>query len=300
MAALAEVAAMRRAIAVAAAGTGGTSPGPPEGCVLLGPDGDPLAEGYRERDGGPHAVAQALAAAGTPPGGTVAVVTLEPCAAGPSCTQALIGAGIRRVVIALTSAGGGAGLLRAAGVDVTTGLLAAEARLVLGDWLRTRQTRRPVIVWPYQIAGHGIAAVPGGHDYARQLRLTADAVLRADGRVTEGVPGAHGPDALDLSQVPAGPQASPAQIAAAAYRGGVRRLLLAGGLETAGPFLAAGLIDQVQAYLPHGKGSRKPSGTLPWPLLPPGFAITAVTRLAGFVRVDARPEPPARRRKPRA
>ncbi len=133
-------------------------------------------------------------------------------------------------------------------------------------------------------------ALPNGTDNARLLRLSADAVLRPDGRVTEAIPGSHGKAALDLTGPP--PGADPVTIAAAAYRGGVRRLLLVGGLDVAAPFLAAGIVDQVLAYIPHGNGSRKPSASLPWPLLPPGFAITGAIRLAGFVRIDAQPEPP--------
>jgi diaminohydroxyphosphoribosylaminopyrimidine deaminase/5-amino-6-(5-phosphoribosylamino)uracil reductase len=293
-AAPAEVAAMRRAIAVSAAGLGTTSPDPPAGCVLLGPGGVLLGEGYHERKGEPHAVAQALTAAGPLPAGPVAVLTLEPCTGdggAPGCSQALIGAGVSRVLIAVSDpapAGpGGSAMLRAAGLDVEAGVLAAEAAVVLGGWLGSRRAGRPVITWPYLIAGHGVVAVPNGTDNARLLRLTADAVLRPDGRMTEAIPGSHGNGVLGLPGELAG--ADPAAIAAAAYQGGVRRLLLGGGLDVAAPFLAAGLVDQVIAYIPHGNGSRKPSGTLPWPLLPPGFAITAAVRLAGFVRIEAQP-----------
>ncbi len=131
---------MRRAIAVSAAGIGTTSPNPPVGCVLLLPDGRLLGEGYHERKGEAHAVPQALTAAGPPlPGGATAVITLEPCQqAGrrPPCSQALIEAGISRVVIALADPAapgpGGAAALRAAGLEVETGVLAAEASVVLG------------------------------------------------------------------------------------------------------------------------------------------------------------------------
>jgi hypothetical protein len=55
----------------------------------------------------------------------------------------------------------------------------------------------------------------------------------------------------------------------------------------AAPFLAAGLIDSVHAYLPDGPASRPAAVPAPWPLVPPGFISTAVTRLSGLVRVDA-------------
>lgn len=104
MASPAELAVMRRAIALSAAGLGTTSPNPPVGCVLLDPSGQIIGEGYHERKGEPHAEAQALAAAGPLADGATAVVTLEPCnhqGRTPPCCQALIDAGIRRAVIAV-------------------------------------------------------------------------------------------------------------------------------------------------------------------------------------------------------
>src|SRR6266513_4824464 len=104
MATPAEVAAMRRAIGLSAAGLGTTSPNPPVGCVVLDPSGQVVGEGYHERKGEAHAEAQALAAAGHLASGATAVVTLEPCnhqGRTPPCRQALIDAGVRRAVIAM-------------------------------------------------------------------------------------------------------------------------------------------------------------------------------------------------------
>ena len=103
MATDAETAAMRRAIALSAAGLGTTSPNPPVGCVLLGPGGEIVGEGFHEREGEAHAEVQALTAAGSLAAGATAVVTLEPCnhqGRTPPCRQALIDAGIRRAVVA--------------------------------------------------------------------------------------------------------------------------------------------------------------------------------------------------------
>jgi diaminohydroxyphosphoribosylaminopyrimidine deaminase/5-amino-6-(5-phosphoribosylamino)uracil reductase len=292
MASAAELAAMRRAIALSAAGLGTTSPNPPVGCVLLGPRDRILGEGYHERKGEAHAEAQALAAAGPLAAGATAVVTLEPCnhqGRTPPCRQSLIDAGIRRAVIAIidpTSRGeGGAAELRRASVDVETGVLADEARVVLGDWLAGLQTRRPVITWPYLITGQGLEPLPSDTAEARLLRLNADAVLRADGAVREAVPGSHGRGILTLIDQP--PGTSAAQTAAALYDGGIRRLLLDGGHDAATPFLDTGLIDRVVAYFPHSSASRRPAEELPWPLLPPGFVITGTARTDSFVRVDA-------------
>jgi hypothetical protein len=77
--------------------------------------------------------------------------------------------------------------------------------------------------------------------------------------------------------------------AGALHRGGVRRLILSGDHDFAAPFLAAGLIDRVLAYLPDGRASWVPEIPAAWPLLPPGYEITSVTHLTGFVRIEAAP-----------
>jgi diaminohydroxyphosphoribosylaminopyrimidine deaminase/5-amino-6-(5-phosphoribosylamino)uracil reductase len=130
-------------------------------------------------------------------------MTIEPCnqkGRTPPCRQALIDAEVKRVVIAMidpTSRGeGGAAVLRAAGVDVEIGVLADEARVVIGTWLTSQQGRRPVITWPHLVAVNGIGEFPEDTAEARQLRLSADAVLRADGscprQPRRGHPGSEG------------------------------------------------------------------------------------------------------------
>jgi diaminohydroxyphosphoribosylaminopyrimidine deaminase / 5-amino-6-(5-phosphoribosylamino)uracil reductase len=294
MASAAELAAMRRAIALSAAGLGTTSPNPPVGCVLLDPAGRIVGEGYHERKGEPHAEAQALAAAGPLADGSTAVVTLEPCnhqGRTPPCRQALIDAGIRRAVVAVidpTSRGeGGVAVMRQAGIDVETDVLADEARIVLGRWLAGLKNRRPVITWPYLITRHGIEPAPGDMSEARDLRLNADAVLYADGTVREAIPGTHGRGILTLNDQPPGTGA--AEAALALYDGGIRHLLLDGNHEVAAPFLASGLIDRIIAFMPHDGASGRPVTGLPWPLLPPGFVITGAARTEGYVRVDGQP-----------
>lgn len=293
MAAPEEIAAMRRAIALSAGGLGTTSPNPPVGCVVLDRRGRIAGEGYHERKGEAHAEAKALAAAGEEAAGGTAVVTLEPCnhhGRTPPCRQALIDARVSRVVIAVidpTSRGeGGAAVLRAAGTEVETGVLSEEALVVLGPWLAAQAAGRPEVTWPYLLAPGGIEALPAGPE-AEFLRLNADAVLGAGGAVTEAVPGTHGAGILALPGIPRG--AGALEAAALLYEGGVRRLLLDGGLDVAGPFLAAGAVDRVLAYTPAGGASRRPSGVLPWPELPPGFAVTGAARAGGLVRVEARP-----------
>lgn len=282
---------MRRAIAVSAAGLGSTSPNPPVGCVLLSPAGHVIAEGFHERKGEPHAETQALKAAGGRAAGATAVVTLEPCnhhGRTPPCRQALIDAQVRRVVIAVidpTSRGeGGSAALRAAGVDVEAGVLADEARVVLGPWLAPLEAGRPWIIWPYMIRGRRITALPWTVPGAADLKAGADAVLHPNGRVTEAVPRAHGAGMLSITDV--APGGSAPRSAELLFRGGIRRLILRGGYDVAAPFLAAGLIDGVYAFLPDGPASRRPAVPGPWPLIPPGFAISRATRLSGFVRIE--------------
>jgi len=294
MASPAELAAMRRAIALSAAGLGTTSPNPPVGCVLLGPAGQIIGEGYHERKGEPHAEAQALAAAGPLADGATAVVTLEPCnhqGRTPPCRQALIDAGIRRAVVAVidpTSRGeGGVAVMSRAGVDVETDVLADEARIILGRWLFGLKNRRPVITWPYLITCHGVEPAPSDMSGTRDLRLNADAVLYADGTVREAVPGTHGKDILTLRDQPPGTGA--AEAALGLYDSGVRHLLLDGNHDVARPFLVSGLVDRVVAFMPHGAASDRPAAGLPWPLLPPGFVITGAARTDGYVWVDGQP-----------
>lgn len=121
----AEEDAMRRAIELAATALGRTSPNPVVGCVLLGPTGRPVGEGFHRGAGHMHAETEALATAGSRARGGTAVVTLEPCAhqgrTGP-CADALLSAGVARVVYAVPDpdpvATGGAQKLLAAGVSV--------------------------------------------------------------------------------------------------------------------------------------------------------------------------------------
>ncbi len=298
MATPAELAAMRRAVALSAAGLGTTSPNPPVGCVILSPQGALVGEGYHARKGEAHAETQALSAAGSDAAGGTAVVTLEPCnhhGRTPPCRQALIDANVSRVVISVidptSREEGGAAALRAAGISVETGVLQDEVLVVLGPWLTALETRRPEITWPYLITSDGITALPDGIPEAEFLRRNADAVLMADGTANEAVPGAHGAGILKLA-VPAGADAL--KIADSLYEGGVRRLLLHGGPDLAVPFITAGALDRVIAYAPEGISSHRPADFLPWPQLPPGFAVTGAAKTGELIRIEARRDQAAR------
>lgn len=126
---------MARALQLAELGLWTTSPNPRVGCVLV-QAGEIVGEGWHEKAGEPHAEVHALRAAGDKAHRATAYVTLEPCShtgRTPPCAEALIAAGVSRVVAAMTDpnplvAGKGLAMLRAAGIETASGLLENEAR----------------------------------------------------------------------------------------------------------------------------------------------------------------------------
>jgi diaminohydroxyphosphoribosylaminopyrimidine deaminase/5-amino-6-(5-phosphoribosylamino)uracil reductase len=162
-------AAMRRALELATRGRGFVEPNPQVGAVVVR-DGEIVGEGWHERFGGPHAEVMALGAAGPKARGATLFVTLEPCChhgKTPPCTDAIRAAGIVRVVVATGDpfpavAGRGVETLRAAGINVETGLLAAEAERLTAPF-RTLVTRgRPWVIakWAMSLDGR-LATAPG-------------------------------------------------------------------------------------------------------------------------------------------
>jgi len=137
---------MRRAIALALRGWGNTHPNPMVGCVLV-EDGQVTSEGYHERDGAAHAERVALASLmRNPIPGATLYVTMEPCSTAGrtgACTDAIIAAGIRKVVVGASDpnpahAGRGYAVLRRAGIEVVTGVLEAECadlNLIFNHWI---------------------------------------------------------------------------------------------------------------------------------------------------------------------
>lgn len=126
---------MAHALQLAERGLWSTSPNPRVGCVLVR-DGEVVGEGWHEKAGEPHAEVNALRAAGNLARGATAYVTLEPCShhgRTPPCAEALIAAGVSRVVVAMTDpnplvSGTGIALLQKAGIETASGLLEGEAR----------------------------------------------------------------------------------------------------------------------------------------------------------------------------
>jgi diaminohydroxyphosphoribosylaminopyrimidine deaminase / 5-amino-6-(5-phosphoribosylamino)uracil reductase len=195
----AESSAMARARELGASVLGTTSPNPPVGAVVLAADGSTAGEGATAPPGGPHAEIRALEQAGDRARGGTVVVTLEPCAhtgrTGP-CADALLAAGVARVVVAVPEptepAGGGAERLRAAGVDVVLGVERAEAEDgALSGWLTGVRQHRPYVVWKAATTLDGrVAAADGTSRWitgeparaaVHRLRATCDAVVVGSG-----------------------------------------------------------------------------------------------------------------------
>ena len=181
---------MDRAVTLAEGARRRTPPNPWVGCVLVA-DGTVVGEGATHPPGGPHAEAAAVAAAGDRAAGAItAYVTLEPCAhqgrTGP-CVDALLAAGVRRVVVALEDpdphvAGRGLAALRAAGVDVEVGVGAAEVRRSLAPYLHQRRTGRAFCLAKTASSIDGrSAAADGTSQWITGAAARADAhTLRAD------------------------------------------------------------------------------------------------------------------------
>ena len=169
MASQAELAAMGRAVELAARGLGTTSPNPVVGCVIIDAGGAVAGEGFHAYAGGPHAEIVALAQAGERARGGTVVVTLEPCdhhgLTGP-CTQALLRAGVARVVIGVRDphprAAGGERTLRAADVDVEVGVRQAEVEAGNIAWLTAVRRSRPYLIWKYAATLDGRSAAADG------------------------------------------------------------------------------------------------------------------------------------------
>lgn len=289
----AESAAMDTALHVALRGHRGANP--LVGAVVLGPNGEQLITGYHRGAGTAHAEADAIAKAqakGLNLTGTTMVVTLEPCnhvgRTGP-CTKAIIGAGISHVVYAFDDphdpAAGGAGTLRAAGVDVRSGLAAAEALKLNREWFQAVEARRPFVTLHIaQTLDSRIAAADGTSQWISSpesladnhgLRRLIDAILvgtetvlvdnprltarEADGQVSESQPLRA---VMGLRQIPADaamrgtdgkfiqlPTRDPAEALELLFAEGVRHVMVEGGSRILSAFLAAGLVDELIVYL---------------------------------------------------
>ncbi|MBH0131023.1 bifunctional diaminohydroxyphosphoribosylaminopyrimidine deaminase/5-amino-6-(5-phosphoribosylamino)uracil reductase RibD [Salinibacterium sp. NK8237] len=301
---------MRHALSLAGHGpiTGGN---PQVGCVLVDATGQIVAEGWHHGAGTPHAEVDALAKLGagdvdaselggsaTGTGvrhvaaGLTAVVTLEPCnhhgRTGP-CAQALLDAGVSRVVYAVPDpgpdSGGGAERLRDGGVEVIAGIARAEAEEFLHSWLTATRLQRPhvTVKWASTLDGRAAAAdgtsqwITGtaARQHVHEQRARADAIVVGTGTVLADDPSltARGdagellewqpqPVVLGRREIPADAQLRQhpeklrqidgSDLDAALselFEAGIRRVFVEGGPTIASAFIAAGLADELLIYL---------------------------------------------------
>jgi diaminohydroxyphosphoribosylaminopyrimidine deaminase/5-amino-6-(5-phosphoribosylamino)uracil reductase len=275
---------MDRALELARTARAVAPPNPWVGCVIEAPDGTRF-EGATAAVGGPHAEATALAAAADHDvaGGT-AWVTLEPCShhgRTPPCADALIAAGLGRVVIAIDDPDplvGGQGIerLRDAGIDVEVGVRAAETARVLAPYLHHRRTGRPFVVLKLAASLDGRTAAPDGSSQwitgtearadAHALRAESDAILVGAGTVRLDDPTLTVRDAaaprgdplrVVLGRAPEGAKVHPCvehegdvdELLDDLGAKGHLQLLVEGGASVAHDLHARGLVDRYVLYL---------------------------------------------------
>lgn len=197
---------MTRALRLAALGRH-ASPNPMVGCVLVSPDGAIVGEGFHPRPGEPHAEVFALREAGERARGAAAYVTLEPCAhhgRTPPCADALIKAGVARVIVAIEDpdprvAGRGIARLSDAGIPVEIGPCAEAAVRLNAAYLKHRRTGLPYVIVKVAMTLDGrIATAAGDSQWItspttrlwvhRQLRDRADAILVGVGTILSDNP----------------------------------------------------------------------------------------------------------------
>jgi diaminohydroxyphosphoribosylaminopyrimidine deaminase / 5-amino-6-(5-phosphoribosylamino)uracil reductase len=185
---------MRRALSEAVRGRGAVEPNPMVGATVVC-QGNLVAVGHHARFGAPHAEVVALEAAVQAARGSTVYVTLEPCChqgKTPPCTDALIRAGVARVVAAMRDPfpqvdGGGFARLKAAGISVTVGVLESEARAINGPYLKRLERGRPYVIakWAMTLDGK-IAARTGQSSWisgprsralVHEVRSVVDAIL---------------------------------------------------------------------------------------------------------------------------
>jgi diaminohydroxyphosphoribosylaminopyrimidine deaminase / 5-amino-6-(5-phosphoribosylamino)uracil reductase len=197
---------MHHALTLAARALGRVAPNPAVGCVIVSQDGRIVGRGWTQDGGRPHAEAMALAQARELARGATAYVTLEPCAhfgKTPPCADALVAAGVARVVAAVEDPdprvkGQGFAKLRAAGIEVVTNVMEDEAAaLNAGFFLRIQEGRPLVTLKIAQSADHKTVPPPGASQwitgeaarrYAHLLRAKHDAILVGSGTVLDDDP----------------------------------------------------------------------------------------------------------------
>jgi diaminohydroxyphosphoribosylaminopyrimidine deaminase/5-amino-6-(5-phosphoribosylamino)uracil reductase len=271
---------MERALELAERGRGTTHPNPIVGAVVVSGD-EIVGEGWHERKGGPHAEVLALKAAGERVRGATVHVTLEPCAhhgATPPCVDALLAAGVERVVAGQLDPdpehGGGLVKLRAAGVDVelADGDLAFRCRQQIEEWRTWTTAGRPYVTYKVAVSLDGRVRVPGARwvtgavsrKLVHVLRAQSDAVAVGMGTVrwdnprldARDVPVVRQPRRIAFGRGPL-PDDSELELRSGALfeeleslaAEGVQSLLLEGGPTLAAAFLEADLVDKLLVFV---------------------------------------------------
>ena len=285
---------MRRALALAEQARGHTWPNPMVGCVIV-KDGRVIAEGVHRKAGHAHAELAAIESASEAVRGSTLYVNLEPCCHSakrtPPCAQRVIGEGIARVVIANVDpnpavSGAGIALLRAAGIEVQTGVLESEGECLNEVFFHQQRTGMPFVHLKLASSLDGRIAMPNGQSqwitgeaarlHAHRLRASYMAIaigagtLRTDNpQLNVRLPNYQGPQPLRLvfsrtgelpkqahlfsdddasrTRVICNP-ALPEALATLSAEG-INNLLLEGGAGLASAFLQAGMVQRVTHYV---------------------------------------------------
>jgi len=268
---------MAEAVALGEAARGSTAANPNVGCVIVSPKGRVVGHGATAPRGRPHAEAIALEEAGKKARGSTVYVTLEPCAheseRGPACADLLVRAKPKRVVVALKdpdprTAGKGIRRLRAAGIEVKTGMGAKAAAESLSGYLTRLELGRPRITLKLALSIDGKIALPSGEsqwitgeDARRHVHLErarSDMILVGRGtymadkpRLDVRLPGLEerSPRRALLTRGEAVAGWEILQSPQDVYRlHDVNDLLVEGGSATATAFLSADLVDRILIY----------------------------------------------------
>ena len=268
---------MAATIALSQRSRGRTTPNPNVGCILLDTQGHVAGRGWTQQGGRPHAEAMALDQAGSAARGGTAFVTLEPCAhhshRGPCCTDLLIEAGVKRVVIAATDPdprtnGQGIAKLRDAGVEVEAGLLASEAKRAMAGFFMRQSRARPYVTLKLATSLDGCIALadgtsqwitgPAARAHGHLERARHDLILVGRGtydadqpRLDVRLPGLEARSRTRVlltsnQQAPEGWTVihQPSDIGTLAGD----HLLIEGGAQTGAAFIAADLVDRLLLY----------------------------------------------------
>lgn len=278
---------MDHALRLARRGLGNVWPNPTVGCVIVAA-GLVVGRGWTQPGGRPHAERMALDAAGEAARGATAYVTLEPCAhhgRAPPCADALVAAGVARVVSALTDpdprvAGRGHARLREAGIEVVEGVRSAPAAELQRGFLSRVTLGRPMVTLKLATSFDGRIATAAGESrwitgeaarrHVHLLRLAHDAVMVGAGTARADLPALNvrgfGPVRQPVRVVianapvpalpPEGPDHGPLWVLpgpvdealAELGRRGLTRVFCEGGGQLAAALLAAGLVDELVGY----------------------------------------------------